>query len=752
MMQPVRHLQTVAVCHPLSSLFFLSVKRRESLCVYFTSTHRLCHVPNNRLLRLGLRGLLCFVCGLLTFDTAMAANRLTGSTSSYLLQHADDPVDWYPWGEEPLQRAKREQKLIFLSIGYSACQACRRMGRESFRDPATAAVLNAHYISIHVDREERPDLDGYFMNIVTAMTGSGGWPLNMILTPTLEPVYGGSYFPLVSQQEQPSFKAVLTTVQSEWAGDREKLLKRLGKLVTWLREQRETGQGEPKGETDLDPRPAGVAFWQSRFDDQYGGLAGLESKSPHPLLLSLLLRHAALHRESPAAEPALLTLDQMGAGGVRDQLGGAFHRSSVDPRWQVPRFEIMLDENALLARAYLEAFQLTGRPHYALVVREVLDDLLRRFQLPGGCFAASLVGEAGAENYYTWTAEEITAVLGAQQATPFLELFFDPVEGVVAGRSVLRLLDGLESLAQNRKELRNSQQAMRAARERRPSPARDEKVLTSWNGLMISILARAGALLQEPTYLTAANRCLADMNQHFPSPEALRHSRRAGWVGESVFLDDYAFLAQALVDLYEADFNLKHLEQARLLVQAILDHFQPATGRPFQLTPKASVSAIPARTVLEDGNTPAGNSVALLTLQRLVLFTQARRLEEEGLAIRRYLADYLAKKGATAPELLHVWDYLPDSAVEVIVAGERTHPMTQAFLQEIRRRLIPGLVLALVEPGQSMDTKAWPLLAGRVPLKGEPTAYVCRNLLCRLPVTRLEDLVLQLDEGQKDDK
>lgn len=706
---------------------------------------------NDRPLRFGLWGLLCLICGLLTVDTAGAANHLTGATSAYLLHHADDPVAWYAWGEEPLQRAKREQKLIFLSIGYSACQACRRMGQESFQDKSTAAVLNAHYINILVDREERPDLDGYFMHILTAMTGRGGWPLNMILTPTLEPVYGGTYFPLVSQQEHPSFKAVLTAVQREWATDREKLLQRLGKLAAWLREPQESKPKEPKGEETLDPRPGGVAFWQSRFDKQYGGIGGLESKSPQPLLLSLLLRHAASHRDSSAAEPALLTLDQMGAGGVRDQLGGAFHPSTEDPRWQIPRFEIMLDDNALLARAYLEAFQLTGRPHYALVVRELLDDLLRRFQLPGGCFAASLVGRPGARDYYTWTAEEMVAVLGAEQAAPFLELFFDPVEGVVAGRSVLRLLDGLESLPQSRQELRASRQALLAAREKRPPPERDEKVLTSWNGLMISALARAGALLPEPAYLDAANRCLADLNQHFPSPEALGHSRRGDQMEGQVFLDDYAFLAQALVDLYEADFNLHHLEQARLLVQAILDRFQPAPGRPFQLTPTGSVSAIPARTVLGDGSAPAGNSVALLTLQRMALFTQARRFEEEGAAIRDHLADHLAQKGATAPELLQVWDYLPDSAVEVIVAGDRNHPMTQAFLQETRRRLIPGLVLARVEPGQSIDTKAWPLLAGRVALNGEPTAYVCRNLVCRLPVTRLEGLKRELDGGGEDD-
>ncbi|MBF0584471.1 MAG: thioredoxin domain-containing protein [Magnetococcales bacterium] len=708
-----------------------------------------CTMPlNNRSLRITLGTLFSLLCLLWNLGSARAENHLLAATSPYLLQHANDPVDWYPWGEEALSRAKRETKLILLSIGYSACHACRLMGQESFRDPATAALLNAHYVSILVDREERPDLDGYFSHILTAMTGSGGWPLNMVLTPTLEPVYGGSYFPLTAIEDRPSFKAVLTTVQSEWQQDREQLLKRLGKLALWLKEQRETAPATV-AEAEADPRLTAVTFWQSRFDAQYGGIGGLESKSPQPLLLSLLLRHAALHRPSPVADLALLTLDQMGAGGIRDQLGGAFHRSSVDRRWQVPRFEIMLDDNALLARAYLEGFQLTGRPHYALVVREILADLLDRFRLPGGCFATSLARGDESGSYYTWSEEEITAVLGARQAAPLLELFFDPVEGVVAGRSVLRLLGGLESLPQSRRELADSRQALLAARQRRPAPLLDDKQLTSWNSLMISTLARAAAVLQEPGYLTAAHDCLADLNRLFPSPESLRHSRRGERLGETVFLDDYAFLAQALLDLYEADFDIQHLEQARHLVRAMLDRFQSAAAASLQLVPREGVSAIPARTVLEDGSMPAGHSVALITIQRLALFAQEEGLERAAVELRKNLAGYLAKKAANVPELLHLWDYLPASAVEVIVAGEAAHPDTRLFLQEIRRRLMPGLVLALVEPGASIDTRAWPLLAGRVPLDDKPTVYVCRNLVCRLPVNRLEDLVRVLDGKQQ---
>ncbi|MEO5350093.1 MAG: thioredoxin domain-containing protein [Magnetococcus sp. YQC-3] len=687
------------------------------------------------------------LCGLFV-GPLLAENRLAQETSPYLARHADSPVAWHPWGEEALARAKREQKLIFLSIGYGACHWCRVMDRESFMDPKTAALLNARYVSIKVDREERPDLDSHFMEVLTAMTGSGGWPLNMILTPALQPVYGGSYFPRESGQDLPSLKSVLTAVGDEWQGGREKMLKRLGKLTKWLAEK--PALLPEKGEEKVpDPRSAVVSGWESRFDPAHGGIGGRESKSPQPLILSLLLRHAAQGRASLEGNVALLTLDRMAAGGIRDQLGGAFHRLALDRRWQVPQFDIMLLDNALLARVYLEAYQLTGQEQYALVVREVLEDLLQRLRLPGGCFASALAADSGAGmgKYYTWRAEEIVAILGEARATPFMELFFDPVEGVVEGRSVLRLLSGLESLGQSRVELGESRRALLAARGKRTPPLRDDKELTAWNALLISALAQAGGVLQEESYLAAARGCLGEINRLFPASGQLRHSRRGERLGGEVFLDDYAFLVQALLDLYEADFDLRHLQQARTLGEEMLARFQPAAGHLLQLTPKGESRAVPAHTVWEDGSAPAGNSVALVALQRLALFAQDERLEREVEAIRQGLAGHLEKKASNMPELLRLWDYQPDAAVEVVVVGPGKHPGTQALLREVRRRLLPGLVLAQVEPG--VAPQGWPLLAGRVMLQGEPTAYVCRNRVCRLPVNRVEDLVKELERKEK---
>ena len=688
-----------------------------------------------------LRYFALFIC-CLTVGTVKAENRLIHATSPYLQQHAHNPVDWYPWGPEALERAKKEEKLIFLSIGYAACHWCHVMKRESFSDPATAKLLNAHYISIKVDREERPDLDGHFMAIITSMTGSGGWPLNIILTPELQPIYGGIYFPPKAVYGKPAFKTVLTFIHAEWQSDRESIRKKLKKFEPLL-------QPEPlAANTKIlaapkNMRADAVHFWRERFDNQYGGI-GRGEKFPQPAILSLFLRQAARNKKIAQAEPALLTLDQMAAGGIRDQLGGAFHRYAVDRRWQIPHFEIMLYDNALLARVYLEAFQLTGQVRYALIVREVLDDLLTRFRQPGGCFISSLDAESGEGegHFYTWTEEEIIAALGKKHAAPFLELFFDPIESVIEGRSVLQLLDGLETLARSRTELWESRKALLAARQKRPPPARDDKLLTSWNTLAISALARAGAVLQEEKYITAAQTCLNDLNHHSGNIAGqLRHSRRGNRLSTEVFLDDYAFLVQALLDLYEANFDFYMLHQARILANIMLDRFQPASGQPLQLTPLGQPSDIPVRTVLDDSVTPAGNSVALVSLHRLALFSQDKRFEKESEAIRQNLASYLQKQAAVSPELLHAWDYKPNAALKVVLVGAQDHPNTQNFLKEIRRRLIPGLVLALIEPGQKVDTQVWPLFLGRTAqMNNKPTAYVCSHQICHLPVNRVEEL------------
>ena len=698
---------------------------------------------------LRFRWLVFFLCCLIA-STSMASNRLIHATSPYLLQHAHNPVDWYPWGTEALQKAKKEQKLIFLSIGYAACHWCHVMERESFTNAAVAAVLNAHYVSIKVDREERPDIDGHFMAILTALNGSGGWPLNMILTPELQPLYGGTYFPPEPALDKPGFKGLLITLNTLWQEDRPSLHQQMDELTVWLKKELSPPIPTSTPTDNKDPRGKAVDFWRDRMDETYGGV-GKENKFPRPAILSLLLRHVANNRDtSEEADLALMTLDRMAAGGIHDQLGGAFHRYAVDRRWMIPHFEIMLYDNALLARVYLEAFQLTGRAQYAVIVREILDDLLGRFRTTGGCFISSLDADSeGKEGlFYTWNEEEIVAALGKEPAAAFMELYFDPLDGLVEGRSVLRLLGGLESLDSEQAAQQKNRAALLAVRAKRPSPARDDKVLTSWNSLTLSALARAGAVLGEQRYIEAAQTCLADLVRYSgaDAPAKLRHSRRGQQLGSEVFLDDYAFLAQALLDLYEATFDIDLLQQARVWANALLDRFQPAPGQPFQLTPKGQTSVIPVRTELDDGVTPAGNSVALIVLHRLALLSEDRRFVQESEAIRQTLSGYLHKKAALSPELLHAWDYGSDSAIEVIIVGLAGHPGTQKLLQEVHRHFRSGLVLARLDPEQKVDAKAWPLLSGRSQFGNQPTAYVCRKGVCRLPVNRVEDLAQQLEE------
>ncbi|MBF0185750.1 MAG: thioredoxin domain-containing protein [Magnetococcales bacterium] len=662
-------------------------------------------------------------------------------------QAAEVALLWHPWNAATVAQAKQEQKLIFLAITALPCPLCRHMEQESLRDPATVALLNQQLISIRVDRDDYPDLDSYFRLILAAMTGQSGWPVQMILTPDLQPLYGGSFFPLQANAEQVTLKTVLTALLHEWQQERKPLLARLGKLSDWLVEQQNSPTSVP-ADTPTDPRPLVANSWRSRFDSQHATPAGRHGQTPQPVPISLLLRQAATQKQLGDALPALLALEQMAAGSIRDQLAGAFFRASQDARWQIPFFDILLPDNALLARSYLEAFQLTGRRDYALVAQEILDDLLARLQLSGGCFAASLSSDPETANrYYTWSAEEIRATLG-EQADSFLELTFDPIEGTIDGRSVLRLLAGLASSPGNPEEWQSLRERLRHSRAQRATLQRDERIITSWNGLTISVLARAGALLQQERYLSAARSCLHNLQQAFPTPESLRHNRLANRNGTTLFLDDYAYLAQAMIDLYEAEFSPSLLDQAEALLQEVVNRFQASPEALFTLTATADNPPLAPRILWQDGPYPSGLSVALTSMQRLALFRQGGVWEKTVASLRPLLLQRLTQQPQAAAEAVRVWDYLPESAVEIVVVGERNHPDTQAMLQEIRQRLLPGLALALVEPEAQKSHHAWPLLAQRPMMNGKPTAYVCRQQLCRMPVNRISDLLRELDGNQ----
>ncbi len=669
-----------------------------------------------------------------------SANRLIHETSPYLLQHAHNPVDWYPWGTEALTKAKDENKLILLSIGYAACHWCHVMEKESYEDPSVAAILNPNYVSIKIDREERPDLDAHFMEILTTMTGSGGWPLHLIVTPDLKPLYGGTYFPPNADQGRLSFKEVLTSLNTQWREQHDETIKNVQKLQAWLDQNKSvipTGGGG-RGE---DPVKKAVRFWSMRADSRYGGF-GDQPKFPHPLELSLFLRQAATTGDQALAKPALLALDRMAAGGIRDQLAGAFHRYATDQQWQIPHFEIMLYDNALLARVYLEAFQLTSQRRYAWVVQAILDDLLTRFRLTDGCFLSSLDADSDGEEglFYTWSESEIIGVLGGESGKRFMTTFLDPTADLVAGRSVLSLQGSAEALMARHGDFSAEIAKLLQSRGTRPHPAKDDKVLTSWNGLMVSALAQSGAVLGIPHYVSVAKLCL---NQLLTTP--VHHSRRGQQVGEMVFLDDYAFLIQAMLDLYEVEFDVTLLIRAKKLAVEMVKRFQSAAGQPLQLTPLDRNLELPHRIELSDGVTPAGNSVAMIVLRRLAHLSKDVELEAESQNILTGLGQAISEQAAMVVELLHALDYSPETVMEIVIIQSEDRRETDALLQVVRQQLLPGRVLVVVDPKQTPPAD-WSLLAARPLLEGHATAYVCKNQVCRAPVATpkaLSDLLAE---------
>ncbi len=680
----------------------------------------------------------------LSIGAPAQGGRLSEATSPYLLMHAEDAIDWHPWGEQALERARQENKLIFLSMGYASCHWCHVLARTTFADQRVVEMLNAHFISILVDQEERPDLDSYFMPIMLAMAGLRGSPANFFLTPDVVPLFAAGYLAPEPEYGAPGFVTVVQSLVKEWGDNREGILRDADMIRGQLRSLAEpVATGTAGGREE--PRESAARAWSSAFDETYGGF-GRESKFLLPNVLSFLLHQGVWRRDAALLEKVFRTLDHMAAGGVRDQLGGAFHRYAVDRFWQVPHFEIMLNENVLLARLYLEAYQASGKARYAAVARRILEDLLGRLRLPDGGFASSLDAETeGTEGlYYTWTAEEISAVLDAQAVAPFIEVYLDSSHGLVRGRSVLRLLNSPEALLRTEGRLADSRSRLLDARARRDAPRRDDKVLTSWNALAVSTFAKAAQVLDDGRYLKVAEAAIRPL---LPSqPHRLRHSRRAGKTAEVVFLDDYAFLVQALLDLYETDFQASHLDDARMLMETLIERFQDEPGMPFRFTPIDHSSDIPVQTILNEEGTPSGNAAALIALHRLVLFGAEAAFEAETRAVSRGLGRYLEVSAPSATGLLRALDFSPNEAHEIVIVGNPNDPDTRSLLREVHKRPLHGTVLAVIAPGTPQENEEWPLLAGRPLLDDKATAYVCRKRLCDLPVDTPAQLAVQLDK------
>jgi hypothetical protein len=649
------------------------------------------------------------------------ANRLAHETSPYLLQHKDNPVDWHPWGEEALERARAEDKPILLSIGYSACHWCHVMEHESFEDEQTAAYMNEHFVCIKLDREERPDLDAIYMEACQAMTGGGGWPLNVFLTPEHVPFFTGTYFPPEDGHHgMPSWRRVLAAVVEAWATRRDEIRAGGDRIVQRLR----GGAALEPSKEPMDARllDVAVAELRSSYDRLHGGFGGAP-KFPPASAIEFLLRRGE-------SEMTVHTLRAMASGGMYDQIGGGFARYSVDERWLVPHFEKMLYDNALLARAYLHGWQVTGDELFGSVCRETLDWALREMRGPEGGFHSALDADSEGEEgkFYVWTVEELRQALG-DLAGEAIAWFGATERGNFEGRNILtRGERAPERLPDIRRRLYE-------VREQRVRPGLDDKRLTAWNALMISALAEAGAVLRHPGYLDAARACadfvLAELRD---GSGRLLRTWKDGRARLNAYLEDHAFLVEALLTLYEATFEPRWFIAARELADAMIERFADDERGGFFETSTDHERLVARRKDLEDSPIPAGNSSAAYGLLRLAALTGERDYERRAVSVFRLLHPIVARHPQAFAHLLQALDFHFATVREVALVGDDVEPLERVVRAEFR----PHLVLA----GGAAD--GVPLLEGRTPVDGRAAAYVCEHFACRRPVTEPDELAALL--------
>jgi uncharacterized protein YyaL (SSP411 family) len=654
-------------------------------------------------------------------------NRLAGESSPYLLQHKDNPVDWYPWGPEALARARKESLPLLVSIGYSACHWCHVMAHESFEDPETASLMNPRFVCVKVDREEHPDVDAMCMEACQTMTGQGGWPLNAFLTPELVPFFAGTYFPPEPRHGLPSWRMVLLAIGDAWQERREEIrgqeadmLRRLGATATLA------PAGEPVTQEGLQTATRTV---QASYDQRHGGFGGAP-KFPHADVIEFLLARGE-------TEPALDTLRAMARGGIYDQVGGGFARYSVDGAWRVPHFEKMLYDNALLARAYLHGWQVSGEERLAEVCCETLDWALRELAGPEGGFGSALDADSEGEEgrFYTWTTDQLRDALGEPLASAAIEYFAASDQG-----NFERGLNVLQAVGSAPEALPEIRCKLFGARSDRVRPGLDDKRLTSWNALMISSLAEAGAVLNRPQYTEAASRCASFILRELRAPGGrLLRTWKDGQARINGYLEDHAYLLEGLITLYESTLEPGFYHDAVGVADALITGFEdPQHGGFF--TTAADDTELPVRRKdLEDSPIPSGNSSACFGLLRLALLSGDAEHERAALGALRLLFPLAERHALAFGHLLRAANFHLAPVHEVAIVGEPAQ--AEPLLRVVREGYRPHLVLA----GGAAD--GVPLLAGRDPVGGQAAAYVCRHFACQAPVTTAAELERALAAG-----
>ena len=684
-------------------------------------------------------------------DTTAAhpANRLAGETSPYLLQHARNPVDWYPWGPEALQRAKDEDRPIFLSIGYSACHWCHVMEHESFEDPAVAALMNEHFVNVKVDREERPDLDQIYMTAVQAMTGSGGWPMSVFLTPDLKPFYGGTYFPPTDSRGMPGFPRVLLSVHRAWLEKRDDIIASAGEMTERLRSMGALAPGTGGIDNPLLDNAARELL--RAFDPRHGGF-GSAPKFPHPMDLRLLLRIHHRTGDPQALNAVRLSLDKMARGGIYDHLGGGFARYSTDERWLAPHFEKMLYDNALLTTTYLEAYQVTRDESYARTARETIDYVLGRMTSPeGGVYSTEDADSEGVEGKFAvWTLAEVNEVLGPDRGREFAYVYDVTPSGNWEDHNILNLPRPLDQAAALlgrdvealRSSLADDRTKLLAVRDRRVPPGKDTKILAAWNGLMLAALAEGSQVLKEERYLLAAEKAAGFVLDRMRAADGrLLHTFKEGHAKLNAYLDDYANLIDGLTRLYEVTGAPRWIEAALDLARVMTDEFFDPSDGAFFYTGKSHETLIARQKDAYDNATPSGSAMAATALLRLGALTNRDDLTNLGLSALRAVQIVMEKAPSAAGQSLIAADFAIAPHREIAIVSGDDPAEFRAAIETVYARFLPHKVVAPAPRDASATPDAIvPLLADRPARQGRTTVYVCENMTCRAPVVGLEDL------------
>jgi uncharacterized protein len=692
-------------------------------------------------------------------------NHLINETSPYLRQHAHNPVDWYPWGPEAFERAQRENKPIFLSIGYSTCHWCHVMAHESFEHPEVARLMNEAFVSIKVDREERPDIDNVYMSACQVMTGSGGWPLSIIITPDKKPFFAATYIPREGRFGLIGMMELIPHIRELWATRRGEALSLSNEIATVLQQTSQDTPGEELNEATLELTYEQLA---KRFDGQHAGFSSAP-KFPTPHNLLFLLRYWKRGGNKAALDMVEETLQAMRRGGIYDHVGFGFHRYSTDSQWLVPHFEKMLYDEAMLAMAYTEACQATGKEDYEKTAREIFTYVLRDMTAPEGgfCSAEDADSEGEEGKFYLWTQEEVRQALGNEETDFVAKVFNIEKDGNFAEqatrrRSGVNILHLRKTLGELASDLNLSQQDLQAHlelirqklfayRKKRVHPMKDDKILTDWNGLMIAALAKGAQAFDEPEYAEAACRAADFILGNMRKPDGrLLHRYRDGQAGVQANLDDYAFLVWGLIELYEAIFDARHLEVALELASDMVRHFWDEDGGGLYLTPDDGESLFVRKKEIYDGAIPSGNSVAMLNLLRLGRMTATSDLEEKAARIGSAFSGSVKQSPSAHTQLMVALDFGIGPCYEVVIAGKAQAEDTKAMAKALRTRFLPNKVV-LLNPSERESPEIAQLAAftrNQSSIGGRATAYICLNYNCKLPTTDINTMLELLNVRQ----